>query len=226
MSQPLGEPLQVEVWSDVQCPWCWIGRRRLQEAVAATGEEIELVYRSFELAPDVPVDYDGTSVDFLADRKGMPRDQVRAMMARVTEIAAGDGLEYHLETARQTNTVLAHELLHLARERGVQEHLKERLFGAYFTENRHVGDVEELVSLAVESGLDAAEARAALADHRYLPAVRADVAQARAYGINGVPFTVVDGALGVSGAQSADVFAAALRQARAARAGATSVTAS
>lgn len=213
----MSEPLQVEIWSDVQCPWCYIGKRRFATAVERSGENVAITYRSFELAPDVPVDFDGTTVDYLAERKGMPLAQVRQMMAQVTQIAAAEGLEYHLESAHQTNTVLAHELLHLARERGLQAELKERLLLAYFTQSRHVGHMDELVALAADAGLDPEEVRAALADHRYLPAVKADVAQARAYGINGVPFYVIDGAIGVSGAQSPEVFEAALAQARAAR---------
>ena len=213
----MSEPLKVEIWSDVQCPWCYIGKRRFEAALATSGENVEITYRSFELAPDTPVDFEGTPADYLSDRKGISPDQARAMMAQVTEIAAGEGLAYDFDHVHQTNTVLAHELLHLARERGLQAELKERLLAAYFEQGRHIGKVEELVALGAEVGLDAEEARAALTDHRYLPAVKADVAQARAYGINGVPFFVLDGALGVSGAQSPDVFVAALAQARAAR---------
>lgn len=203
----------------MQCPWCYIGKRRLKTAVAQTGEEIELVYRSFELDPTVPVDYEGTSVAYLAERKGMAPDQVAAMMWQVSAIAADEGLEYHLEQTRQTNTVLAHELLHLARHRGRQVELKEALLAAYFTDTRHIGHVDELVAIAEQVGLDPVEAREALTDHRYLAAVKDDVAQARSLGITGVPFTVVDGRYGVSGAQGADVFAMALTRAREAREG-------
>lgn len=210
----MSEPITVEIWSDIQCPWCYIGKRRFTTALERSGEQVEIVYRSFELAPDTPVDYEGSPVDYLAQRKGMPLDQVRQMMAHVTQLAAAEGLEYHLEETHQTNTVLAHELLHLAKERGRQAEMKERLMHAYFAETRHVGHVEELVALAVEVGLEEDEARAALTDHRYLPAVKADVAQAQAFGISGVPFYVFDRALGVSGAQSPEVFEQALAQAR------------
>lgn len=211
------EPLKVEIWSDVQCPWCFIGKRRFETALATSGENVEITYRSFELAPDTPVDFDGTPADYLSERKGISPDQARAMMAQVTQIAAGEGLAYDFDHVHQTNTVLAHELLHLAKERGLQAPMKERLLAAYFEQGRHVGKVDELVALGAEVGLDADEVRAALTDHRYLAAVKADVAQAVAYGIQGVPFFVLDGALGVSGAQSPDVFVAALAQARAAR---------
>lgn len=213
----MSEPLTVEIWSDVQCPWCYIGKRRFETALADSGEQVAITYRSFELAPDTPVDYDGTPADYLSDRKGISREQASVMMAHVTGLAAQEGLTYDFDHVHQTNTVLAHELLHLARERGVQAELKERLLAAYFEQGRHVGRVEELVDLGTDVGLDADEIRASLADHRYLPAVKADVAQAGAYGIRGVPFYVIDGALGVSGAQSPETFVAALAQARAAR---------
>ena len=213
----MSEPLTVEIWSDVQCPWCYIGKRRFETALADSGEQVAITYRSFELAPDTPVDYDGTPADYLSDRKGISREQASEMMAHVTGLAAQEGLAYDFDHVHQTNTVLAHELLHLARERGVQAELKERLLAAYFEQGRHVGRVEELVELGSDVGLDADEIRAALADHRYLPAVKADVAQGAAYGIRGVPFYVIDGALGVSGAQSPETFVAALAQARAAR---------
>jgi len=213
----VSEPLTVEIWSDVQCPWCYIGKRRFETALADSGEQVAITYRSFELAPDTPVDYDGTPADYLSDRKGISREQASEMMAHVTGLAAQEGLAYDFDHVHQTNTVLAHELLHLARERGVQAELKERLLAAYFEQGRHVGRVEELVELGTDVGLDADEIRAALADHRYLPAVKADVAQGAAYGIRGVPFYVIDGALGVSGAQSPETFVAALAQARAAR---------
>ena len=213
----MSEPLTVEIWSDVQCPWCYIGKRRFETALADSGEQVAITYRSFELAPYTPVDYDGTPADYLSDRKGISREQASEMMAHVTGLAAQEGLAYDFDHVHQTNTVLAHELLHLARERGVQAELKERLLAAYFEQGRHVGRVEELVELGSDVGLDADEIRAALADHRYLPAVKADVAQGAAYGIRGVPFYVIDGALGVSGAQSPETFVAALAQARAAR---------
>jgi len=134
------------------------------------------------------------------------------MVDRVVGIAAEVGLDYDYDHIHQTNTVLAHELLHLAKAHGLQSELKERLLQAYFVEGRHVGRADELADLAADVGLDRAEALAALADHRYLPAVKADMAQAVAYGITGVPFYVVDGKYGVSGAQDAAVFAQVLTQ--------------
>ena len=219
----MSEALQVEIWSDVQCPWCYIGKRRFETALARSGENVNITYRSFELAPDTPVDFEGTPADYLSDRKGISPDQARAMMAQVTEIAAGEGLAYDFDHVHQTNTVLAHELLHLAKEHGLQAELKERLLAAYFEQGRHVGKLEELADLGADVGLDRGEILAALDDHRSRPAVESDMAQAVAYGIRGVPFYVVDGQFGVSGAQDPSVFENVLAHARDAR-GAGDVT--
>jgi predicted DsbA family dithiol-disulfide isomerase len=207
-------PLRVDIWSDVQCPWCYIGKRKFEAAVAGFDGEVEVEYHSFELAPDTPVDFDGTPVDYLSDRKGVSRDQAQAMIDRVTGIADGVGLAYDYDHIHQTNTVLAHELLHFAKANGLQLALKERLLAAYFVEGRHVGKAEELADLAAEVGLDRAEALAALEDHRYLADVKADVAQAAEYGINGVPFFVFEGQYGVSGAQETATFVSVLEQLR------------
>ncbi|WP_370454803.1 DsbA family protein [Schumannella sp. 10F1B-5-1] len=198
--------MKVDIWSDVQCPWCYIGKRRFEAAAAEFPGQVEVEYHSFELAPDTPVDYEGTPIDYLSDRKGISRDQASAMIDRVTGIADSVGLDYHYDDIHQTNTVLAHELLHWAKSLGRQLELKERLLKAYFVDGRHVGRAEDLADLAAEVGLDRDEALAVLADHRFLPAVKQDVAQAAAYGINGVPFFVVEGKYGVSGAQESATF--------------------
>ncbi len=205
-------PIKVDIWSDVQCPWCYIGKRKFEDGVARSGVPVEVEYHSFELAPDTPVDFEGTPVDYLSAKYGTSREQAQSMVDRVVGIAAEVGLDYDYDHIHQTNTVLAHELLHLAKAHGLQSELKERLLRAYFTEGRHVGRAEDLADLAADVGLDRDEALAALADHRYLPAVKADMAQAVAYGITGVPFYVVDGKYGVSGAQDAAVFAQVLTQ--------------
>lgn len=207
-------PIKVDIWSDIQCPWCYIGKRKFEAAVAATGADVEVEYHSFELAPDTPVDFAGTPLDYLSERKGIAPAQAQTMIDRVVDIAASVDLDYHYETIHQTNTVLAHELLHLAKARGRQAELKERLLAAYFVEGRHVGRVEDLADLATEVGLDRDEVVAALTDHRYLADVKADVAQAAAYGINGVPFFVFDSTYGVSGAQETATFQQVLEQLR------------
>lgn len=208
----MNEAIKVDIWSDIQCPWCYIGKRKLEAAVAAFDGDVELEYHSFELAPDTPVDFDGTPLDYLSERKGISRAQAQTMVDRVVAIAASVGLDYDYDAIHQTNTVLAHELLHLARARGRQGELKERLLAAYFVEGRHVGRVTDLAELAAEVGIDRDEAVAALSDHRHLGDVQADVAQAAAYGISGVPFFVFDGRYGVSGAQESSTFLQVLEQ--------------
>ncbi len=219
----MSEPLSVQIWSDVQCPWCYIGKRRFEAALAELAADpeapqVEVVYRSFELAPDTPVDFEGTPVDYLSQRKGIAPEQARAMIDRVTGIAESVGLDYRYDDIHQTNTVLAHELLHFAKAHGTQLELKERLLRAYFTEGRHIGRADDLADLAAEVGLDREAAASALAEHTYLPDVKADMAQAVAYGIQGVPFFVIDDRYGISGAQETAHFVAALRQAAAERA--------
>lgn len=215
--------ITVDVWSDVVCPWCYIGKRRLERGVQRYREQggtldVEVVHHSFLLAPDTPEDFHGSVADFLARHKGMPPEHVQLMLDQVTDIAAAEGLTYDFPAAQHTTTLAAHEVLHLAAAHGVQGAMVERLFRAYFEEGCHVGRAADLAELAADVGLDPAEVRAALADHRYADAVERDFAQARAYGIAGVPFSVVDGRYGISGAQDAEVFAQALTQAAADRA--------
>jgi predicted DsbA family dithiol-disulfide isomerase len=210
--------VKVDVWSDVACPWCYVGKRRLETALARLDERgfaprVEIEYHSFELAPDTPVDFEGTEVDFLAGHKGMPPAQVEQMLAQMTQLAAAEGLSYDFDALRHTKTLTAHELLHHAKAHGLQVEMKERLLKAYFEEGRHVGRVDVLADLAAEVGLDRDEAVAALESHRYADDVQADIDQARAYGIEGVPFFVVDGRYGVSGAQDPAVFVQVLEEA-------------
>ena len=216
----MSEPIKVDIWSDVQCPWCYSGKRKFEAGAAQFGGDVEVEYHSYELAPDTPVDFDGTPIDYLSQRKGMPIAQVERMLARVTGIAASVGLDYHYEDVHQTNTVKAHELIHYAKARGRQLDMKERLLKAYFVEGRHVGRIEDLADLAAEVGFDRADVVRALEANEYLADVKADVAQASEYGIQGVPFFVIDGKYGVSGAQEAETFANVLAQVRDERAAA------
>ncbi|MGN6744142.1 MAG: DsbA family oxidoreductase, partial [Amnibacterium sp.] len=204
-------------WSDVACPWCYIGKRRFEEGARRAGVPVEVEYHSFELSPDTPVDYAGSTAEFLATHKGLPLTDVHRMLDQVTQIAASVGLHYDFDAVVHTNTVLAHELLHAAKAQGRQLETAEALFKAYFEQGRHVGRIDDLVELAREAGLDSEAVRAALESHEYLGAVHADQAQATAYGIRGVPFFVIDGRYGVSGAQDPDVFAGALQQVAAER---------
>jgi predicted DsbA family dithiol-disulfide isomerase len=213
--------LRVDVWSDIACPWCYIGKRRFEAGEAAWRETadapaptVELVFHSFELAPDTPEDFEGDEADYLAHHKGIAPEQARQMLDHVTGIAASVGLEYRFDLLHHTKTVKAHELIHFARSRGAQLDMIERLMSAYFVEGRHLGRVDELVSLAREVGLDEADAREALESGSFEGDVRADEDQARELGINGVPFFVIDGKWALSGAQEPATFAAALAHAQ------------
>lgn len=210
----MSEPIKVDIWSDVQCPWCYIGKRKFEAGAAEFGGEVEVEYHSFELAPDTPVDFEGTPIDYLSQRKGVPVAQAEEMLARVTGIAASVGLNYDYDHVHQTNTVKAHELIHFAKSKGRQLDMKERLLKAYFIDGRHVGRIADLADLAQEIGFDRAEVVRALESNQYLADVKADVALANEYGIQGVPFFVIDGKYGVSGAQEAETFANVLAQVR------------
>jgi len=213
----VSESIKIDVWSDIACPWCYIGKRNLEKGLAETSADddapvVEVTFHSFELSPDTPVEFEGDELDFLAGHKGIPREQVRQMLDSVTAVAKAAGLEYRFDLLNHTNTVKAHELLHFAKANGLQYELQERLMSAYFTEGRHLGRIDDLVALATDVGLYADAARQALEGSQYVDAVRADQAQAAAYGINGVPFFVIDGKYGVSGAQPPEAFAQVARQ--------------
>src|SRR5918997_4422695 len=176
-STALVDAMQVEVWSDVVCPWCYIGKRRLEAALERFPhrDEVEVVWRSFQLDPGIPEGGTHETLPALAARFGRPVEDVRGMMRHVEETAAGEGLHYDLANGVSGNTLPAHELIHLAAERGLQGAVEERLLHAHFEEGRSVFDVDSLAALAVGGGLDEPEVRAALADHRYRAAVLDDI---------------------------------------------------
>jgi predicted DsbA family dithiol-disulfide isomerase len=213
--------MQVEIWSDVVCPWCYIGKRRFEKALRrfAHADEVEVVWRSFELDPNAPIDGEIDLTARLAEKYGVSRAQAEAMTRRVTGIAADDGLRYRLDIARPGRTFDAHRLLHLAADRGVQDALKEALLAAYQTEGEPIADHEVLARVAVAAGLDEDEVRHVLAGDKYADDVRHDEREARELGITGVPFFVIDRRYGVGGAQSSDVLVQALEQAWAEAAG-------
>jgi predicted DsbA family dithiol-disulfide isomerase len=207
--------MKVEIWSDVVCPWCYIGKRRFEQALArfAHRDEVEIVWRSFELDPGAPRSTPGSLNDMLAKKMGTTTARAAAMNAHVSELAAGEGLDYHLDIARPGNTFDAHRLIHLAAANGKQGEAKERLMRAYFTEGAAIGERETLVALGVELGLPAEDVRAALESDTYAAEVRADENRARMFGISGVPFFAIDERYGISGAQPAELFTQTLEQA-------------
>jgi predicted DsbA family dithiol-disulfide isomerase len=207
--------MQVEIWSDVVCPWCYLGKRRFERALSSFEHRaaVQVVYRSFELDPTAPVGETTATVEHLASRYGLSRTQAVEAQRQMEVRAAADGLSFDMSDLRSGNTRDAHRLIHFAREQSVQAELVERLHAAYFTQRRSIFDRESLVAIAAEAGLDAAEARAVLDSDRYDHAVERDEAEARALGATGVPFFVIDRRYGISGAQPAEVLGRALTEA-------------
>ncbi len=208
--------MRIEVWSDVICPWCYIGKRRLERALAEFPEEVELVWRSFQLDPGAPTVPAERVAEHLGRKYGGGPAAGRAMIDNVEAVAAGEGLVYRLHQAQRVNTMDAHRLIQLAAESGHQSELTEALMAAYFTEARNIADHVVLREIAEAAGLDGAEVGAVLGSDRYREEVEADIAQAAAYGSNGVPFFVFDGVFAVSGAQPSELFRQVLERAHAA----------
>jgi len=208
------EPLKVEIWSDVVCPWCYIGKRRFESALAdfEHRDQVEVYWRSYQLDPQAPRTSELTLNEILASKYGTTRQKAEEMNAHVSSLAAAEGLDYRLEQAHPANTFDAHRLIHLAATHDLQDAMKERLMRAYFTEGQAVGDAGTLVALAVEVGLDAEEARSVLANDTYSDEVADDIHLARELGISGVPFFVINEQYGISGAQPKDVFQRTLKQ--------------
>src|SRR3954453_22556682 len=186
--------MKVEIWSDVVCPWCYIGKRRFESALErfAHRDQVEVVWRSFELDPNSAPRTPGALADMLARKIGVSPTQAGAMNAQVTDLAAKEGLDYKLDRAQHGNTFDAHRLIHLAADRGLQEAAKERLLRAYFTDGLPIGDHETLVMLGTELGLPTDEVCKMLASDAYADAVRADEERATMFGISGVPFFAID----------------------------------
>jgi predicted DsbA family dithiol-disulfide isomerase len=209
--------MNVEIWSDVVCPWCYIGKRRFESALARYEhrDEVVIEWKSFELDPHAPSGVPISLVEALASKYGRTRAEAQQMLNSTTATAAGEGLEYQFERAVRANTFNAHQAIHLAASHGRQGELEERLFRAYFTEGANVDDVATLVALAGEVGLDADEVHSALDEQKFADAVRSDEAEATALGISAVPFFVFDRTYGVSGAQPADTLLEVLRRAEA-----------
>ncbi len=206
--------MEVEIWSDIACPWCYIGKRRLEAAMAQFEHagEVRVTWRSFELDPTAPAQIPGDAQALLAQKYGVDVEQARQMQQRVADAAAGDGLDDRLDQTRLGSTFDGHRIIHLAREHGLQDEMKERLLRARLSEGRLVSDHDTLVELAVEVGLPGDEVRDTLAGDRFAAAVREDEETARRFGITGVPLFVVDRALGASGAQPPELLLSLLRQ--------------
>lgn len=207
--------MRIDIWSDVVCPWCYIGKRRLETALAAFAhrDEVEVVWHSFQLDPTAPVEPTETATQMLARRYGMSPEQAAATQGKVTALAAEEGMAWQHDRSLHLNTLDAHRLLHLARETGRQDALKEALLHAYFGQARNLADHDELRRIAVETGLDGVRVAEVLASREYADEVEADIRQAAAYGATGVPFYVFDQRYGVSAAQPVELFSQVLDKA-------------
>lgn len=208
--------MHIDIWSDIVCPWCYLGKRRFERALAAFPhrDEVDVLHRSFQLDPTRPRGEIISRRGMLMEKYRLSEDQVRANDDRLERLAAAEGLDYDLgDDGMIGNTFDAHRLVHFARTKGLDDDMLERLFSAYFSERRSIFDTPSLVALAGEVGLDIDETRVVLDEHRFADAVETDIDEAQFFGATGVPFFVVGGRYGVSGAQDVELFGQVLERA-------------
>ena len=207
--------MHVEIWSDIACPWCYLGKRRFERALEAVPgrDEVEVTWRSFELDPHAPPERPGSHAEHVAAKYGRTKEQVEAMHAEMTRTAAAEGVEFRFDLIRGGSTFDAHRVLHLAAAHGLQDAMKERLLRARHAEGEQLGDADTLVRLAREAGVPEADARETVLTERFAEAVRDDERAAAELDIHAVPFFVVDRRMGIAGAQSPELFAKMLERA-------------
>ena len=206
--------MHVEIWSDIACPWCYVGKRRFEAALAGFDQrdDVRVTWRSFELDPYAPRELAVDNAAHLAEKYGMTREQAQASQQNLADVAAGAGLDMRFDLARGGNTFDAHRLVHLAKAHGAQDAMKERLMRAYFTEGERIGDPDVLARLALEVGLPDDDLRDVLATDRYAADVREDERTAMSLGIGAVPFFVVDRKIGAPGAHPPEALRELLRR--------------
>jgi predicted DsbA family dithiol-disulfide isomerase len=206
--------MDIEIWSDIACPWCYVGKRRFEAALAQFEhrDDVNVTWRSFELDPEAPAEREGDRAEHLARKYGMSVEQAQQAERQMTETAAGDGLDFRFDVARAGNTFDGHRLVHLAKAHGRQDEMKERLLRAYFSEGELISDHDALARLADEVGLPADEVRETLAGDRYAAYVREDERLAHGFGISAVPTFVVDRRIGASGAHPPEALLSLLNQ--------------
>ncbi len=207
--------MQIEIWSDVKCPWCYVGKRRFEKALAdfPHRDSVEVVWKSYQLDPDLPDQYGGTEQQYLAERKGIDPEQVRKMWQHLGQQAEGEGLNFDFDNIIVGNSFTAHRFLHLGRAHHLGDAAKEAVLSAHFEQGLDTSDVDVLVSLGTGIGLREDEIRKTIGGDRFAADVRREIDEARTLGVQGVPFFVIDRKYGISGAQSAELFRQALDQA-------------
>ena len=207
--------MKVEIWSDVVCPWCYIGKRRFETAMRAFDgrDDVQVQWRSFQLNPEQPRGARTTHDEYLAAKLGTTKEQVHQLNARVVGLAAAEGLRYDFDRYQVINTFDAHRVAHLGKSLGLEDQVQERFLAAQLEQGEVLDDPATLERLGEEIGIPAAETRRVLETDAYRAEVQADIDEAHALGINGVPFFVIDRRYGISGAQPAELFLQALTQA-------------
>ncbi|WP_080779188.1 DsbA family oxidoreductase [Chryseobacterium phocaeense] len=206
--------MKIEIWSDVMCPFCYIGKHNFEQALEKLPfkNEVEVEWKSFQLDPTLDSEKPQSTIEYFKEKKGFPAEQASQMINQVAGMGKASGIDFNFEKALIINTFAAHKLLHLAKKHGKSSEMEEALFKAHFMDGKNVGDQEELVALAVSLGIDKNEARHALLSDEFNEGIRQDIQEAQNNGISSVPFFVLNGKYAVSGAQPAEVFAEALQQ--------------
>ncbi|WBX97338.1 DsbA family oxidoreductase [Chryseobacterium gambrini] len=206
--------MKVEIWSDVMCPFCYIGKNNFEKALENLPfkDQVEVEWKSFQLDPTLDPKETKTTSEYFKEKKGFPEAQAQQMIAQVKQMGSGAGIDFNFEKALITNTFSAHKLLHLAKKYNKANEMEEALFIAHFVDGKNVGDVETLVNIAGSLGIDREEAQKVLASEEYHQEISSDITEARNNGVSGVPFFVLNGKYAVSGAQPVELFASALQQ--------------
>lgn len=204
--------MKVEIWSDVMCPFCYIGKRRFESALKqfSEKEKVQVEWKSYQLNPDLVTESNKNLNEYLSETKGWTIDYVRKLNERIIAMAQQEGLTYNFNHVIVANSFDAHRLSHLAKKYNLQNELEEKLFSAYFTEGKNTGDKETLAQLGVEVGLDADEAKEILNGKNFTDEVRQDIYEAQQLGISGVPFFLFNNKYAISGAQETKTFIQAL----------------
>jgi len=206
--------MKIEIWSDVMCPFCYIGKKNFEQALEnlAFKDEVKVEWKSFQLDPTLEQSKTKTTAEYFREKKGFPEEQAKQMTNQVIQMGKDSGIDFNFDKALITNTFTAHKLLHLAKKHDKASEMEEELFKAHFLDGKNVGDVETLVSLAVSLGIDTDEAKNSLESDQFDYEINQDILEARNNGITGVPFFILNGKYGVSGAQPSEVFKNALTQ--------------